>query len=215
MSLKLYLHPLSSYCQKALIAFYENDTPFAPIIVDLANEASSAELKKLWPIGKFPVLRDESRDRTIPESSIIIEYLEQYYPGRTRFLPSDGDLAWRTRLRDRFFDQYVHEPMGKIVTDRLRPKGKNDAHGVEIAKAQLRTAYGMIEEAMRTRTWAMGEAFSMADCAAAPALFFAKRVLPFGDIHENLAGYFERLLQRPSFARAAREAQPYLALFPN
>jgi glutathione S-transferase len=183
MSLKLYLHPLSSYCQKALIAFYENDTPFAPIIVDLASEASSAELKKLWPIGKFPVLRDEARDRTIPESSIIIEYLEQYYPGRTRLLPSDGDLAWQTRLRDRFFDQYVHEPMGKIVTDRLRPKGKNDARGVELAKAQLRTAYGMIEEAMRTRTWAMGEAFSMADCAAAPALFFAKRVLPFGDIH--------------------------------
>src|SRR5215210_6431695 len=110
MSLKLYFHPLSSFCQKALIAFYENDTPFEPHIVDLGNAASSAELKKIWPIGKFPVLRDEARDRTVPESSIIIEYLGLHYPGRTQLVPADADLAAQTRTRDRFFDWYVNVP---------------------------------------------------------------------------------------------------------
>ncbi len=131
MSLTLYFHPLSSYSQKVLIALYENDTQFAPHIVDLADATSSADLKKIWPIGKFPVLRDEARDRTIPESSIIIEYLAQHFPGRVQLVPADADLARQTRLRDRFYDLYVSEPMAKIVTDRLRPAGKNDPYGVE------------------------------------------------------------------------------------
>jgi glutathione S-transferase len=215
MSLKLYFHPLASFCQKALIAFYENDTPFAPHIVDLGDAASSAEFKKIWPIGKFPVLRDTAKDRTIPESSIIIEYLDLHYPGRARLLPADAELAWQTRLRDRFYDFYVHEPMQKVVTDRLRPAGKNDPHGVAQARALLTTAYGMIEEEMGSKTWAMGEAFSMADCAAAPALFYADKVMPFGGSHKNLAAYFGRLMRRPSFARAVEEAKPYLAMFPG
>ena len=111
MSLKLYFHPLSSFCQKALIAFYENDTPFEPLIVDLTDEVSSAEFKKIWPIGKFPVLRDEARDRTVPESTTIIEYLDLHYPGRIRLVPADAELARQTRLTDRFFDLYVHLPM--------------------------------------------------------------------------------------------------------
>jgi glutathione S-transferase len=123
MTLKPYFHPLASFCWKVLIALYENDTPFEPSIVDLGNEASSADFKKLWPIAKMPVLRDDARDATIPESSIIIEYLAQYYPGKTQLVPRDVDLA-QTRLRDRFFDLYVREPMQKIVTDRLRPPGK-------------------------------------------------------------------------------------------
>jgi len=121
MSLELYFHPLASFCQKALIAFYENGTPFAPHIVDLGDAVSSAEFKKIWPIGKFPVLRDTAKDRTIPESSIIIEYVDLHYPGRTRLVPADAELAWQTRLRDRFYDFYVHEPMQKVVGDRLRP----------------------------------------------------------------------------------------------
>src|SRR5712691_1186458 len=148
MSLKLYFHPLSSFCQKALIAFYENDTPFEPCLVDLADEASSAELKRLWPIGKFPVLRDEAKDRTVPESSIIIEYLALHYPGRVQLLPADPELARQIRFRDRFFDLHVHLPMQKIVGDRLRPDGKRDPFGVEQAKAQMQTAYGMIERDM-------------------------------------------------------------------
>jgi glutathione S-transferase len=215
MSLKLYFHPLSSFCQKALIALYENDTPFEPHIVDLADEASRDELTKIWPPGKFPVLRDEAKDRTIPESSIIIEYLAQHYPGRTQLVPAGADLARQTRLRDRFFDLYVNVPMQKVVTDRLRPAGRSDPHGVEEARALLRTACGMIDQDMETRTWAMGDAFSMADCAAAPALFYADKVMPFGDTHRNVAAYLDRLMARPSFARAVEEAQPYFALFPK
>jgi glutathione S-transferase len=215
MSLTLHFHPLSSFCQKVLIALYENDTPFTPHLVDLANENARAELKALWPIGKFPVLRDDARDRTIAESSIIIEYLGEHYPGRTEFMPLDADLAWQTRLRDRFYDLYVHEPMQKIVGDRLRPAGSHDPHGVAQARALLETSYGMIEREMATRIWAMGDAFSLADCAAAPALYYANLVQPFGATHKQVAGYFDRLMQRPCFARAVAEAEPYRALFPK
>jgi glutathione S-transferase len=215
MSLRLYFHPLSSFCQKALIALYENDTPFAPHIVDLLDETSRAAFKKIWPIGKFPVLRDDAKDRTVPESSIIIEYLAQYYPGRTKFVSADPDLVLRTRLRDRFFDLYVNVPMQKVVTDRLRPAGKNDLFGVEEAKTQLQTALGMIDQEMATKTWAMGDVFSMADCAAAPSLFYANVVMPFGDTHKNVARYLDRLMARPSFARVVKEAQPYLELVPK
>jgi glutathione S-transferase len=215
MSLTLYFHPLSSFCQKVLIALYENGTPFEPHIVDLFNETSSAEFKKIWPIGKFPVLRDGAKDRTVPESSIIIEYLAQHYPGATQLVPADAELARQTRMHDRFFDLYVNVPMQKVVTDRLRPAGKNDQYGVEQAKGQLAIAIGMLEQEMATKTWAMGEAFGMADCAAAPALFYADKVMPFGGTHRNVAAYLGRLMGRPSFARALGEAQPYFALIPK
>lgn len=214
MSLKLYMHPLASFCQKVLVALYENDTPFEPRIVDLSNETQRADFRKIWPIGKFPVLRDEAKDRTIPESSIIIEYLAQHYRGKTELVSADPDLARQTRMRDRFYDLYVQEPMQKIVADRLRPAGKNDPYGVEQAKTLLETAYGMIDLDMATKTWVMGEAFSMADCAAAPAMFYANLVMPLGETHKNAAAYLGRLMERPSFARAAREAQPYFHLFP-
>jgi glutathione S-transferase len=215
MSLTLHFHPLASYCHKVLIALYENETPFAPNLVDLGNEAERAALLKLWPIGKFPVLRDDARDQTIPESTVIIEYLDRYYPGRTRLIPADADRAREVRLRDRFYDLYVHEPMQKIVGDRLRPEGNKDPHGVEEAKARLRTSYGMIDQEMAGRTWVMGEAFSLADCAAAPALFYANEVMPFGDTHQNVAAYFGRLKARPSYARVLKEAEPYFAMFPR
>jgi glutathione S-transferase len=215
MSLTLHFHPLASYCHKVLIALYENETPFTPNLVDLGNEAERAALLKLWPIGKFPVLRDDARDQDVPESSVIIEYLDRYYPGRTQFITGDADRARGIRLRDRFYDLYVHEPMQKIVGDRLRPQGKDDPHGVEEAKARLKASYGMIDQEMASRTWAMGEAFSLADCAAAPALFYADEVLPFGDTHHNVAAYFNRLKARPSYARVLREAEPYFAMFPR
>jgi glutathione S-transferase len=215
MSLTLHFHPLASFCWKVLIALYENDTPFVPHPVDLGNEAERAALLKLWPIGKFPVLRDDAKDRTIPESSIIIEYLDNHYPGRTRFIAADEKLALQTRLRDRFYDIYVHLPMQKIVGDRLRPQGQKDPQGVEEAKAQLQSCYGMIDKDVATKTWAMGEAFSIADCAASPALFYANKVMPFGDSHENLTAYFDRLTARPSFARVIKEAEPYFSMFPQ
>lgn len=215
MSLTLHYHPLSSYCWKTLIALYENDTPFSPHIVDLGNETERAALLRLWPIGKFPVLRDDATDRTIPESSIIIEYLDNQYPGRTRFIPADAKLALQTRLRDRFYDLYVHLPMQKVVGDRLRPAGKSDPHGVDEARARIASCYGMIDKEVASKTWAMGEAFTLADCAAAPALFYANKVLPFGEAHKNVAAYLDRLQGRPSFARVLKEAEPYFAMFPQ
>jgi glutathione S-transferase len=215
MSLTLHFHPLASYCHKVLFALYENETPFTPNLVDLGNEAERGALLKLWPIGKFPVLRDDARDQTVPESTVIIEYLDRYYPGRTRFIPEDADRAREIRLRDRFYDLFVHEPMQKIVGDRIRPQGKDDPHGVEEAKARLRTSYAMIDQEMAGQNWAMGEAFSLADCAAAPALFYANEVMPFGDTHRNVAAYFERLKARTSYARVLKEAEPYFAMFPR
>jgi glutathione S-transferase len=215
MPLKLYYHPLASFCWKALIALYETGTPFEPIIVDLADATSRAEFLKVWPMGKFPVLRDDAAGRTIPESSIIIEYLAQHHPGRTQLVPADADEAREVRLRDRFHDLYVQEPMQKIVGDRLRPADQKDPYGVAQAAAQLTTSYGIIDREMATRTWATGDSFTMADCAAGPALFYANKVVPLGDDHRNVAAYLRRLTERPSFARVIAEAQPYFKLFPQ
>ena len=215
MSLKLYFHPLSSFCQKVLVALYENDTPFEPRIIDLSKPSEAAELEALWTMRKFPVLRDEAMDRTVPELSIIIEYLDRHYPGGTRFLPADPDLARQTRLLDRFFDLYLELPMQKIVGDRLRPADKRDPLGVEQARAQLQTALGMVDRDMATRTWATGDTFGMADCAAAPALYYANLVAPFGGTHRHAAAYLDRLMHRPSFARAVKEAEPYRKFFPQ
>jgi len=213
MSLKLYFHPLSSFCHKVLIALYETGTPFEPRTVDLFGEA--AEYRKIWPIGKIPVLRDEAKDRTIPETSIIIEYLAQHYPGRTQLFPTDRDLCRQMRLRDRFYDLYVQVPMQKIVTDRLRPEGKNDPYGVEQARELLTTSLGMIDQDMASKHWLMGDDFTMADCAAAPALFYADMVMPFGETHKNAMAYLDRLKQRPSYARVLKEAEPYFKMVPK
>lgn len=214
MSLKLYFHPLSSFCHKALIALYEAKTPFEPIFVDLSDQKSSAALRALWPMTKFPVLRDDARNCTVAESTVIIEYLDTYYPGPTRFVPADPDLAWQTRMRDRFYDLYVHLPVQKIVGDRLRPAGATDRFGVEEARANLRRAYGIIDQDMAGRTWAVGDTYSLADCAASPALFYANTVESIGPALKNLRGYFDRLMSRPSYARAIEEAQPYFVYFP-
>jgi len=214
MTLTLHLHPLASFCWKALIAFYENETPFDPVVVDLGDETSRAEFLRLSPIGKMPVLQDAARDRIVPESTIVIEYLAQYYPGAAELIPADPELAWRARLSDRFYDFYVHEPMQKIVLDRLRPAGRSDPHGVELARQQIRASYALIEADMAAKSWAIGDRFTLADCAAVPALFYADKVEPFGDTHGNIAGYFARLMERHSVARVLREAQPYFDLFP-
>jgi glutathione S-transferase len=215
MSLTLHYHPLSSFSQKVATALYENGTPFEAHIVDFFDDNANARFRKLWPVGKIPVLRDEARDHTIPESSIIIEYVAQHYPGKAEFIPKDSEAARQTRFRDRFFDLYVNVPMQKVITDRLRPEGKNDLHGVEEARGVLQTSLGLIDEDMKTRTWAMGDRFTMADCAAAPALFYADKVMPLAERYKNVAAYLARLMERPSFARALREAEPYFKLVPQ
>lgn len=212
MSLTLHHHPLASFCWKVLIALYENDTPFERVIVDLGDEASRTAFFKLWPIGKFPVLQDETR--VVPESTIIIDYLDAHCPGPVRFVPDDIDLARQTRLADRFYDSYVNEPMQKIVGDKIRPEDSKDPLGVEQARRMLATAYPMIDADMASKTWAMGEFFSLGDCAAFPALFYANKVAPFADTYANAARYLERLSARPSVARVLEEARPYMPLFP-
>lgn len=212
VSLKLYAHPLSSFSWKVLIALYENETPFELITVDATTHA---DLLKLWPIGKFPLLVDKARGETVPESSAIIDYLDRYHPGPIRFTPADPDLAWRVRLRDRFFDLHIHQPMQKIVGDRLRPAGQQDPFGVEEARAALAKAYPMVEAQVARATWLCADAFGLADCAAAPALYYANKVQPLGDEHAAVRAYLARLTARPSFAHVLQEAEPYLKLFPQ
>lgn len=214
MALTLYSHPLAAFCHKVLIALYENGTAFNAVTVDLGDPEETAALTARWPVGKIPVLRDETRDRTVPETSIIIEYLQQHYPGPAPMLPADAEQRLDARLWDRFFDHYVSVPMQKVVTDRIRPEGGNDPLGVADARRTLDTAYQMIDSQLAGKTWATGEDFSIADCAATPGLFYASIVHPFSSDQHNLAAYFERLVARPSVRRTISEARPCFHFFP-
>ena len=215
MALTLYLHPLASFCHKVLIALYENAIPFAPQVVDLGNPVERDELKKIWPFAKFPVLRDAARGRTVPESTTIIEYLAQHYPGPSKLIPDDPELAAQARAGDRFYDLNLHLPMQKVVGDKLRPADRHDPVGVEEAWRQMRTALRIADNEMATRRWAIGDHFSMADCAAGPPLFFTNLMMPLADEFPHVSAYLDRLKKRPSFARVLAEAQPYLSMFPG
>jgi len=212
MSLKLYAHPFSSYCQKVLVALYENGTPYTLRFLDLADPAVTAELEALWPLKRMPVLVDG--DRTIREATIIIEHLALHHPGPSVLIPADAKAALEVRFMDRFFDNYVMTPMQRIVGDRLRPADERDSYGVAEARVLLDTAYRWLDRRMAGREWAAGEAFSLADCAAAPALFYADWSHPIADGLPNVRAYRSRLLSRPSVARAVDEARPYRSLFP-
>jgi glutathione S-transferase len=188
---------------------------FEKHLVDLSDAEQRAALAKLAPFMKFPVLEDRGAGRVVSEATMIIEYLALHVPGKTALVPADREAAFEVRRRDRFFDLYVHEAMQKIVGDRIRPEDKKDPHGVEQARAQLATAYDVLERELGTQPWAAGESFTMADCAAAPALYYANRVAPFGAEHRRITAYLKRLHERPSFARVFEEAQPYLPMFPG
>lgn len=213
MSLRLYYHPLSSFCHKSLIGLYERGLAFEKQLVDLSDEADRNAFREVWPMGKFPVLRDEARDRVVPESSIILEYIDALDASGPRLLPADASAALSVRLADRFYDLHIHLPMQKIVGDRIRPEAQRDPLGVEQARTQIRTAYGIADDQLRTDPWAAGASFTLADCAAAPALFYANKVVPFAD-HLHIVAYFARLSARPSYARVLEEAQPYMKYFP-
>lgn len=210
MPLTLYYHPLASFCHKVLIALYENETEFEKRIIDLMAEADRAELQARWPIGKFPVLHDPTRQRDVAESTIIIEYVDRLYPGAHRLVPEDWQTALEVRLWDRFFDHYVHEPMQRIVADRLFSAQEDLTRD----RALLITAYQMLERRMASRIWVANEAFSLADCAAVPALFYASTLVPFPEDGGHLSAYFERLMQRPSVQRVIDEAKPYFQFYP-
>lgn len=213
MALTLYYHPFSSYCWKVLIPLYEAGTPFTPRKID--DPEAAAEWKRLWPIARFPVLVDESSGRTLPEASIIIEYLDSNYPGPRPLVPADPDLRLEVRLHDRFFDNYLHAPMQKIVFDRLREAGRSDAQGVEEAHTMLDTSYAWLDSRMADHEYAVGDNFTLADCAAAPALFYADWVHPIGDAFPNVAAYRARLLARSSVKRVVDDARPSRAFFPG
>ncbi|MBI1685781.1 glutathione S-transferase family protein [Caulobacter hibisci] len=215
MALILHAHPLSSFCHKALVALYELDLPFEQRMVNFGDPDSAAAFRALWPVAKMPVLEDTARGQVVPESSILIEYLQLHHPAAVRLIPEDPAAALEVRARDRFFDLHVQVPMQKIVNDRIRPGDAKDPHGLAEAKAALSTALDLVERDMATRTWAAGEAFSLADCAAAPALFYTDKVMPFLPDRPNAAAYLERLKARPSYARALEEAAPYFAMFPG
>jgi len=215
MSFELYYHPLASYCWKALIALYEAEIPFEKRLVDLGDAAQRAAFLELAPLGKFPLLRDTAASRNVPESSIVIEYLAQRDSRAARLFPSSPELALETRARDRFFDLYVMEPMSKIVDDKIRPEGERDPRGVAQAHARLDTAYEIAERFLEETGWAVGSDFSLADCAAAPALFYSDKVHPVPSSAPKLRAYLQRLHARPSFARVLREAEPYMAMFPG
>jgi glutathione S-transferase len=212
MALHLYYHPFSSYCQKALTAFYENDIPFEQHILGAPDSPANLELAGLWPIKRFPLLVDG--DRTVFEASCIIEYLGLHHAGPVSLIPQDARAALETRLMDRFFDNYVSTPQQKIVADALRPEADRDAYGVAEARRMLDTSYAWLDGVMAGRTWAAGERFSLADCAAAPFLFYADWSHRIDERHVNVLAYRRRLLQRPSFARAVDEARPYRHFFP-
>lgn len=206
----LHYHPLSSFCHKALIALYEKGAAFEPKLVDLSDEAQAAALRAIWPMRKFPVLEDAGR--IVPEASVVIDYLDAFHGG-SPLVPAEPDAMIETRLLDRVFDNYVHLPMQKVMLDLLKPAEAKDPGGVEEARRTIRTAYGLLDVRLAGRHWAAGEAFTLADCAAAPALFYARVAVPADD-HPTLAAYFERLIARPSVARVLDEARPWFRFFP-
>ena len=210
--MKLYSHPFSSYCQKVLIALYENATPFEVRLLAPQEPEIGAEFAALWPLQRMPLLVDG--DRTVMESSVIIEHLDVFHPGPVRLIPQDARAALEVRMLDRIFDNYVMTPMQRVVFDAIRPRDARDPHGVTDAKNLLEKSYTWLDGVLAKREWAAGDRFSLADCAAAPALFYADWVHPIDQSLMNLRAYRSRLLARPSFARAVDEARPYRGNFP-
>ena len=212
MSLTLYFHPLSSFCWKALVALYDTDVPFEPKMVNLGDPAERAAFQAVWPLAKFPVLCDAARGRTTPESTIIIDYLAQYYPAAAELIPADPVRARQVRLLDRLIDNYIHRPFQQVVGERLRPEGQHDPFGADQARGVIRQGYDLVAP-MIAGPWATGETFTLADCAALPALHYADYAVSLAG-WPALAAYLERLRARPSVARVLREAQPFFKYFP-
>ncbi|MGQ0531673.1 MAG: glutathione S-transferase family protein [Caulobacteraceae bacterium] len=209
--LTLYGHPISSFTWKVLIALHENATPFEYVTVD---QTTYADFIAKWPMGKFPILLDGDRKQMVTETSVIIEYLDAYYPGRTRFIPTDLDTALEVRRWDRVFD-HINTTMAKVVLDNIRAEGQHDPFGVEEAKRIVRAAYGVIETQLGEDGFIVGDSFTLADCAAAPALWYGTRNVPLDNGFPRIAAYLERLKRRPSFARVLKDSEPLFHLYPG
>jgi glutathione S-transferase len=212
MSLQLFGHPFSSYTMKALIALYENETPFDFRMLGPDHPENGAELARRWPIGKFPLLVDG--ETTVFETSAIIEYLAAFHPGPVTLIPADAKAAAPVRMLDRVFDNHVMTPATAIVADAIRPEEARDPYGVAKARGALDTIYAWLDQALAGRAWAASDVFTLADAAAAPSLFYADWVHPIGEERAVVKAYRARLLARPSFARCIDDARPYRGLFP-
>lgn len=212
MELKLYYNPISSYSQKTLMGLYEKEVSFTPIMVNLMDSAARQEYLSVNPWGKVPTMICVDEDRTLPESSIILEFVDQRFSTGTRLFPVDPDQCRRARLFDRMSDFYLNDPAVTIFLDQIRaPEAKNPA-AVARAKQTLETSVRVLNEHFATRTWALGEEFSIADVAATPALFYMQQVYPFSDF-PNLVSYANRLISRPSYQKVLAEALPVLQQF--
>ncbi len=214
MALEFWFHPLSSYCHKVLIALYEKSVPFTPVLLDFGDAQQAAAFRARWPMAKMPLLLDTGSGEQVVESSIMLEWLDARFDERPRLLPDDPAAALGARFWDRVFDQYVHAPVQAIVAERLRPEDRRDPFVVEDARARIRRAYAYIETNLGDDGWMLGQAFSMADCAASPALFYAHELEPIGEECPKTLAYRERLMLRPAYARALREAAPYFKYYP-
>lgn len=212
MTLALYGHHFSSYTQKALIALYENATPFEFRGLGPDQPENSVEWVKLWPLRKMPVLVDG--ERTVTETSIIIEYLQLRYPGAVKLIPSDSMAALDVRFMDRFFDLHVMDAQQVAVASKLGHIPMKPEDGLALAKTRLEQAYSWLDAYLAGKTWAVGESYSMADAAASPSLFYADWVCEIPESYPNLKAYRARLLKRPSFARAVDEARYFRQYFP-
>jgi glutathione S-transferase len=212
VSLRLFGHPFSSYTMKALIALYENETPFDFRILGPDHPENGAELARRWPVARFPLLVDGKT--TVFETSAIIEHLAAFHSGPVKLIPDDPKAAVPVRMLDRVFDNHVMRPVQTIVFDARRPEEARDRYGVAQARTALDTIYAWLDDTLAGRRWAAGDAFTLADAAAAPSLFYADWVQPIGEDRNTLKAYRARLLARPSFARCVDDARPYRPFFP-
>lgn len=208
----LYAHPFSSYCQKVLTALYENGTAFEYRVLDHNDPQTLADFERRWPIKRFPILVDG--DRQVMEATILIEYLDRHYPGPVTLIPADPDKAIEVRMLDRFFDNYISTPQQRIVFNAIRPESDRDPYGDKEARDMLERAYAWLDRHMEGRIWASGDTFTLADCGAAPFLFYADWTHAIDPAFRNVRAYRERLLARPAFARAVDEGRPFRKFFP-
>lgn len=213
MTLRLHFHPLSSYSHKALIALYENGTEFEPVQLDISRDDVTAAFRKISPFGKMPALEDTARGQVVNEATVIVEYLDQHHRGAVRFIPADTDQALQIRMWDRFFDNYLHEFMQRTVADAFRSDGSHDPYTVTDCKKRIFHFYDFLEQHIQGREW-IGAHFSLAECAAAPSLFYANTIYPLGKQYPNAHAYLGRLMTRPSYARVLKEAEPFFNFFP-
>ncbi len=209
LAMKLYYNPISSYSQKALIAFYEKGIDFEPNIVNLMDPDDLAKYRDVYPMGKIPCLVLDD-GHLIPESSIIIEYIDDM--GEPRLIDGDSEQTRKIRFKDRMIDLYLDDSIVTLLFQGMKPEDQRDPERMATAQFRIDTMYSFMEAEFEKHPFASGNKFSMADCAAAPALFYAEQAAPFA-AYKNISAYWERLRQRPSVQRTHEEARPVLEAF--